>query len=542
MKIFHSRLFLSFIVVFFAFLSMSGGYAVGKMDAETQLKTIIETLSAEGKLKSAINEYAKRFAITRKHSPELLSAVLYGVIKSQKDTLVINAAEILCQLGEKDAPLTVLREMICADNKLADWDNRGLAGRVFGKYADAESFHQIQDALKGMIANPSADGIIYALGFMGENAVPILEEALKAESEDTKKRAVVALARIGGTEAASVLHDALKDEGLFWRASNALVGLGDDRVIPIIIQGLEKHLIPYTLFLALRSRMKIDSIHVPALQQAIGVEDHGRLGKVPVAYALATMGDEKSKDLLHEELKSKKNLFAAYALAMLGEKSVVPTLVDILKNPRRWLPEHNTWYPVLSKEEGETYCTNRIFIIEALANVLEDKNLALVKDLMKKTSKIDMDTIAVEEGMTHILLSLSGQATVPMLQKLLTENRTTGGEYVLVRALVDLCDKSHIPLIQGEIGKMQTVAGEAIAVQALARLCDQSDLPLLQRTLKRVQTTRSRIEIIDALVRLGGDNAASLVFNELKTTLNIDEQASVYATGTLFKLVTKSAI
>ncbi len=183
------------------------------------------------------------------------------------------------------------------------------AGKVGGSAA--------RDSLLGALESAERDIVIEALGEAGDSTVvPVLRRFLTDPSIDVRRRAVIAVGRVGGAGAVSPLIDALSDEHFSVRfaAAGRLEEIGDaaaaaladrmDESSCTTTQGLSSS--AHYLAIRVLGRLKHEAGR-PILERALSAEDWSL--RAAAANALGSLGSSFSIGRLEAALERETHPF-----------------------------------------------------------------------------------------------------------------------------------------------------------------------------------------------------------------------------------------
>jgi HEAT repeat protein len=228
--------------------------------------------------------------------------------------------------------------------------------------------------------------VVYGLGFGGERAIPLLEEATADSQMAVRAAAVMALGRIGGERALAILRKALGDSEIRLFAVAAMGNTGDESVLPILGQLLRDRegnmRCTAAMILGLdlggeRAAEILENIVDPSIQIA---------ARFALAYAVH---GEKRLRLLDQALADKNESArwsAAYALGDLWD-DCPPGGRSYAHGGATGVTDRNRVLALARKATQDTSEGVRIASAEALGRIGGDEALALLKDLFAKDAK-----------------------------------------------------------------------------------------------------------------------------------------------------------
>ncbi len=281
-----------------------------------------------------------------------------------------HAAESLARLYEANRDVSGLRDLLRDVNPNAAWSAALALARLYAEAKDAP-------ALGGLLADSDRNVRWYAaqaLARLHEETknVSALREMLKDSSLDVRRPAAEELARLGEKAAEPVLRDILRDKDTppdtRWEIADALVRLGEKDALSILrdflkdsrpnirervaealvgvqergkdaagLRDLLKDASPEVREQAARAlaRMYAGAKDAAALREMIQIQDADayREGSWALIRLYQAEGD---KSALREFLKTQDAAVyreAAWALGRLGEKDVIPSLREMLREP-----------------------------------------------------------------------------------------------------------------------------------------------------------------------------------------------------------------
>ncbi len=162
----------------------------------------------------------------------------HGSIKKKTSDL---AAEALIELGDRSAVPELIKVVERAPDHWLEAGKRGLAAeqhaiRVLGELGDKRAVPALVGALAKTISlgeHPAAK----ALGQLGDPAaVPALLDLLGSSDLPLRKGAIEALGQLGSKETVSALANLLDDSEVCFDAIIALGEIGDNSVIPQLVE------------------------------------------------------------------------------------------------------------------------------------------------------------------------------------------------------------------------------------------------------------------------------------------------------------------
>jgi len=271
---------------------------------------------------------------------------------------------------------------------------------------------------------------LYALGMNGnETVLPVLSEFLEGSDPTVRYSAVHAIGNIGGPEAAKLLLKALKDPDGNVRktASRALMDIADQGITGQLVEMLQDENPSNRALAALILGEVGDRSAVSALEKVL--EDSENYVRREAGLALVRLGSKAGVPLVLEMLRGAEgNLSpAAWVLKDLGDRSVVPDLIEALNQPeqKNWVIASaavalggigdSTAIPALIRTLDNSSMWVRYWATDALGEIGDPEALsALVKVLSDEDTSVRM---AAAESLGKI----GDRATIPHLVKMLQD-------------------------------------------------------------------------------------------------------------------------